>query len=640
MLFSRAVSVAFAILIMIAGVLGLLAHHSLQFSVPFILFYIHPSITIDALASFFILLTGISYFGISLFSIDYFKHFTLSQQIVIQIWQTLFVVAMLLVFIANDPFTFLFAWELMAFSSYFLVISIEPGKDTRKAGFLYLGMAHIGFFAIAASFFLLFSHLPISLWHFNILTTHLQLTQSLANIIFLLALVGFGAKAGLFPLHIWLPEAHPAAPSPISALMSGVMLKTAIYALLRFTFCFLLAFQQTWWGYCVVGMGLMTMFMGAIHAAMQTDMKRLLAYSSMENIGFIFTALGLAIIFYQYHQFILASMALLVVIVHCLNHSLFKSLLFLGTGSILHATGQRNLGKLGGLIHKMPWVSICTLIGTFAMAGVPFFNGFISEWLYLTIFFHQFAHLQFVLSIVSPLIIAISVLVFGLAGFVIIKFYGIAFLGQAREPMLVHAKPSTLYERIGLTWLAFLCVLLGLCPMSIIHYVQPIIQALSKRLTTVMQPTLLSLQFMPTNVVSGFDPICIFFMLLLIIVILFFMVKKFSPYLICRVPTWNCGYSDMDPRMQDTAEGFGQPFKQLFSPLISVKVKQPVADDPRPHYHASLSEKVWSWLYYPLLNCVVWFASFTKWIQQGRIATYLLYIGITLLILLTWVVWS
>ena len=640
----RTLTVALAGLTLAMGLTGCITQQTFSSTITVLFIGLHPSLSLNPLSSFFVLLMGLGYLGISLFSFDYFRHFSKMQQQKIHFLETLFAFSILLVFMANDPMTFLLAWEIMAFASYFLVVSIEPNKNSRKAGFLYLTITHIGFFALVIAFFLLFLNLNSALWSFSPINQVLPPTQSMANIIFLLALIGFGAKAALFPLHVWLPEAHPTAPSPISALMSGVMLKTAIYGFIRFTFDFLLSYQQPWWGYSLVGIGLITKLIGVIHAAMQTDMKRLLAYSSMENMGFIFTAFGLSIIFYQYHEFILSDLALIVVLLHSLNHSLFKSLLFLGTGSILHATGERNLGKLGGLIHTMPWVSVCTLIGALSMAGLPFFNGFISEWLYLGIFFHHDPNTQFLLAMFSPLIIALSVLVFGLAGFVIVKFYGVAFLGQPRESALARAYPSRWMERIGLVWLSLLCVLLGLWPNKMISLIQKILQQLLPQLQTAIETKGTSLQFVPnTPLISfhGFNPLLLGVSLLLFCLFIFAILKRLSsPWTLRRVSSWRCGLSDNTARMQDTAEGFGQPFKQIFSHLITVYLQLPNANDAAPHYHSQLTEKIWAWFYIPLTRSITRLATLTKGIQQGRMTAYLLYMGVTLIILLTWVVWS
>ena len=297
-----------------------------------------------------------------------------------------------------------------------------------------------------------------------------------------------------------------------------------------------------------------------------------------------------------------------------------------------------NFGR--GEACKMPWVSVCTLIGTFAMAGLPLFNGFISEWLYLSIFFHHYATEQFFLALFSPLMIALSVLVFGLAGFVIVKFYGIAFLGQPRELKLENAYPSTWFEKIGLLWLSFLCIFLGIWSNQAIYFIQIIIHQLSAQLQPAIQTQGIGLHFinhLPSG--HGFNPLLLAIGILFLLTFVFLILKRLSPSVIRRAPCWSCGFTKLTSHMQDSAEGFGQPFKQIFSSLITVKLQLPKADDIHPHYHSYLNEKIWSWLYFPLVNFTTRIASLTKWIQQGRITTYLLYIALTLFILLIWVVW-
>jgi formate hydrogenlyase subunit 3/multisubunit Na+/H+ antiporter MnhD subunit len=279
--------------------------------------------------------------------------------------------------------------------------------------------------------------------------------------------LGFGAKAGMIPLHVWLPDAHPAAPSPVSALMSGVMLKTAIYGLLRVTFD-LVHLQLWWWGVLVLALGLATALFGVIFSAVQNDMKRLLAYSSIENIGLILVAIGLAITFQAYKMGALAALALTAALYHCLNHACFKSLLFLVTGSVLHATHERSLGKLGGLIHRMPWVAWLGLVGALAIAGLPPLNGFVSEWLLLQAFLFTPGLPHPYLNMLIPAAAAALALAAALAGYVMVKFYGVVFLGQPREESLAKANDAGSWERAGLIWLALWCALLGLFPLQII----------------------------------------------------------------------------------------------------------------------------------------------------------------------------
>jgi formate hydrogenlyase subunit 3/multisubunit Na+/H+ antiporter MnhD subunit len=308
---------------------------------------------LDELSSAFLVLLGAAAAGISIFAAGYFRRGEGTPPGLLCLQYHLFLASMGFVLLADDAYGFMLAWETMALSSYFLVTTQHRIPEIRSAGFLYLLIAHVGAIAILLSF----GVMQGGSWRFTFDAMRTaQLEPGWAAIAFLLALFGFGAKAGIVPMHVWLPEAHPAAPSPVSALMSGVMLKTALYGLLRVTFD-LLGEPSWWWGLVPLALGLFTALYGVIFAAAQTDMKRLLAYSSIENIGIIFTGVGLAIVFAGSGMPTAASLALIAVLYHALNHAFMKSLLFLGTGAVLHATGERNLGRLGGLIHRMPWVA-------------------------------------------------------------------------------------------------------------------------------------------------------------------------------------------------------------------------------------------------------------------------------------------
>lgn len=336
----------------------------------------------DALASVFLFLLGAASTGISIFAAGYFRQGEGTPPGLLCLQYHLFLSSMGFVLLADDAYGFMLAWETMALSSYFLVTTQHTIPEIRSAGFLYLLIAHVGALAILLSF----GVLQGGSWEFTFdAMRSAQLSPTWAAVAFLLALAGFGAKAGLVPFHVWLPEAHPAAPSPVSALMSGVMLKTALYAMLRVSFD-LLDQPAWWWGLVPLALGLFSALYGVIFAAVQTDMKRLLAYSSIENIGILFTGLGLGIVFMGSGMHALAALALIAVLYHALNHAFMKSLLFLGTGAVLHATGERNLGRMGGLIHRMPWVGWLTLVGALAIAGLPPLNGFVSEWLLLQAF--------------------------------------------------------------------------------------------------------------------------------------------------------------------------------------------------------------------------------------------------------------
>ncbi len=429
---------------------------------------------LDPLSGFFLLLLGAASTGISLFSAGYFQHGGGGDIRLIGLQYHIFLASMAMVILADDAYTFMVAWETMALSSYFLVTTDHAIPEIRSAGLLYLMVAHVGALAIL----LAFGVLQLGQWSYTFAAMRANtLPVGWASVAFLLALVGFGAKAGLLPLHVWLPEAHPAAPSPVSGLMSGVMLKTAVYGLLRVTFD-LLQVQVSWWGVVVLAAGLFTAFYGVAFAAVQTDMKRLLAYSSVENIGIILAGVGLTLIFEAYAMHLLAALALCATLYHCLNHALFKSLLFLATGSVMHATHHRSLGKLGGLARRMPWVSGLALIGTLAIAGLPPLNGFASEWLLFQAFLLTPSLPNSYLNMFVPVGTAALALAVALAGYVMVKFYGVVFLGQPREESLREAQDAGPFERIGLVWLAFWCVALGLFPIVAVKMLDPIAQSM------------------------------------------------------------------------------------------------------------------------------------------------------------------
>jgi formate hydrogenlyase subunit 3/multisubunit Na+/H+ antiporter MnhD subunit len=533
-----------------------------------------------------------------------------------------------MVLLADDAYGFMVAWESMALSSYFLVTTQHRIAEIRSAGFLYLLIAHVGAIAILLSF----GVMQGGSWQFTFDAMRgATLAPQWAALAFGLALFGFGAKAGLVPLHVWLPEAHPAAPSPVSALLSGVMLKTAIYGLLRVSFDLLHA-SVWWWGLIPLGLGLFTALYGVVFAAAQTDMKRLLACSSIENIGVLFTGLGLALVFRGAGMSLVAALACVAVLYHAINHAFMKSLLFLGTGAVLHATGERNLGRLGGLIHRMPWVAWLTLIGALAIAGLPPLNGFVSEWLLLQafLFAHQVPH-TFV-NMLLPMGAALLVLAAALAGYVMVKFFGIIFLGQPREAALQQAHDAGWLERLGLLWLAAGCVLLGLLPVQVI----PVLSTVAAQLGFATLPPATSpwlLLPLPDRAAS-YAPLLFCAAIAAVVVVTYFGVRILYHERVRRGPPWDCGFVRQDARMQDTAEGFGQPIRHIFGAFFTLQRELPTPFDRAPRYRVVIGDRIWRGCYEPLGTLVQRLAFWTARLQQGRVAVYLLYSFVTLIVLL------
>ncbi|HMM55769.1 MAG TPA: hydrogenase 4 subunit B [Candidatus Desulfobacillus sp.] len=586
---------------------------------------------LDDLAAVFILLLGFASAGISVFAAGYFRSGEGTAPGLMGLQYHCFLAAMLLVLLADDAYAFMVAWEGMALASFFLVVTDHRHAEIRSAGYLYLLIAHLGAIAILLCFGVMAA--ASGDWSFAGMRAQ-ALSPFWASAAFLLALAGFGAKAGLLPLHVWLPEAHPAAPSPVSALMSGVMLKTAIYGLLRVCFD-LLGEPLWWWGVVAMAAGLASALHGVLYSTVQSDMKRLLAYSSIENIGLIVVALGLALIFQAYGMPGLAALALTALFYHCLAHAGFKSLLFLGTGAVLHATRERSLGRLGGLIHRMPWVAWLALVGIIASAGLPPLSGFVSEWLLLQGFLFTPGLPHSWLNMVVPVAAAIVALVAALAGFAMVKFYGIIFLGQMREEALKEARDAGPWQRAGLAWLAGLTLALGVLPTFVIFLIDP---ATRQLLGTGLAERVrehgwwLLAPISPDR--ASYAPLLFLVMIAAAVLLGRQLVHRLYHGRVRRAGAWDCGYPFQGPRAQDTAEGFSQPIRRIFAPVFRMERHFPAAGDAQPRYSVRIEDRYWRWLYLPLARAAEGLSWLAVRLQGGRIAAYLLYSFLTLIVLL------
>jgi hydrogenase-4 component B len=588
---------------------------------------------LDSLSAFFILVIGGAAAGVSAFAAGYFRKGEGTPPGLMCLQYHVFLASMVLVVLADDAYAFMVMWETMALSSFFLVTTNHRIAEIRHAGYLYLLIAHIG----AIGILLCFGVLQAGTGDYTFANMRAQeLTPLWSSVAFVLALFGFGAKAGILPLHVWLPEAHPAAPSPVSALMSGVMLKTAIYGFLRITYD-LIDTQVWWWGVLVLGIGLSTALFGVVFSAVQVDMKRLLAYSSIENIGLMFSGMGLAILFSAFGMKPMAALALTAALYHVLSHAYFKSLLFIGTGAVLHATSERSLGKLGGLIRYMPWVAWATLLGVLASAGLPPLGGFVSEWLLLQSFLFAPSLPNSFLNMLVPAVAALIALVAALAGYTMVKFFGVIFLGRPREGKLAQAHDAGGWERLGMAWLAGGSVILGVFPVQVIQLIDSVTRQLidaglgetTRQSSWLLVPVAIErASYGPATVLVG---------VALGFALAFALVRFLYHGRTRRSAPWDCGYPWQTPRMQDTAEGFGQPIRQIFEPLFRMQRELPRAEDTAPRYRVSVSDHFWHWLYEPIAAVVERAASLIGLLQQGRIAVYLLYSFVTLIAVLVWV---
>lgn len=585
---------------------------------------------LDSLSAYFLMVIGAAAAGISVFAAGYFRQGEGTPPGLLCLQYHLFLASMAGVVLADDAYAFMVMWETMALASFFLVTANHRIAEVRSAGYLYITMAHIGAIAVL----LCFGVLQANTGDYTFANMRAQtLTSFWSSVAFLLAMFGFGAKAGLLPLHVWLPEAHPAAPSPVSAMMSGVMLNTAVYGLLRVVLD-LSQMRLWWWGGLLLVFGLATALYGVVFAAVQTDMKRLLAYSSIENMGLLFVAIGLTLIFSAYGMQSLAALALTAALYHVASHAFFKSLLFLGTGSVLHATAERSLGKLGGLIRPMPWVGWLMLVGVLASAGLPPLGGFVSEWLLLQSFLFTTDLPVPLLTMLIPVVAALIALVAALAGYTMVKFFGVIFLGLPREPRLGNAHDAGGWERAGMLWLALGSVALGLLPSQFIRLIDAVTQQLvgSGLGARVATSGWLLAPVSPEQ--ASYGPVIFLFGILASFALAYLLVRAFYHGRLRRSAAWACGFPWGTARMQDTAEGFGQPIRQIFEPFFLIRRDLPTSFDEHPQYRVTVADHFWRWLYVPVIELASFLARLIGAIQQGRISAYLLYSFLTLIAVL------
>jgi formate hydrogenlyase subunit 3/multisubunit Na+/H+ antiporter MnhD subunit len=585
---------------------------------------------LDGLSAYFLLLIGGVTAGVSTFAAGYFRKGEGTPPGLICLEYHVFLASITMVVLADDAYVFMVMWETMAFSSFFLVLANHRIPEIRQAGYLYMLVAHIG----ALGILLCFGLLQANTGDYTFANMRAQhLTPFWGSVAFVLAVFGFGAKAGLLPLHAWLPEAHPAAPSPFSALMSAVMLKIALYGILRVGFD-LLQEQIWWWGVLLMALGLITALFGVVFSTVQVEMKRLLAYSSIENIGLICAGLGLSLLFSSYGMKALAALALTAAMYHMLAHAFFKSLLFCSTGAVMHATGERSLGKLGGLIRYMPWVAWPTLVGVLACAGLPPFGGFVAEWLLLQSFLFTTGLPSSSLDMLVPVMAALIALIAALSGYTMVKYFGVIFLGQPREEKLSQAHDAGAWERMGMLWLTMGCLALGLLPNQVIALMDPVTQHLvgAGLAHTVADSGWLLVPVSAER--ASYAPAVFLLGVLGSFALAFLLVRKLYHGRLRRVPPWDCGHRWQTPRMQDTAEGFGQPIRQIFEPFFRITRQVPSPFDAQPSYKVTLEDPLWYALYLPLARLVERVSRIIGLLQRGRIAIYLIYSFVTLIVVL------
>lgn len=596
----------------------------------------------DLLSAFFVFVISFLSFVCSLYGVAYTKEYENKKSIpFLGLFYNLFLLSMLLVVMIRHAFYFLIFWELMSIASYFLVVYEHENPESRKAGFLYFVMTHIGTAFIMAAFLLLFVHSGSFLFDiFQLKAT--SISPLWKNLIFSFALIGFGTKAGMIPLHIWLPKAHPQAPSHVSALMSGVMIKTAVYALLRIILNFLGDFPS-WWGSLILIFGILSTLLGILYALMEHNLKKLLAFSSIENIGIILLGVGMALVFVSNQNGSLASFALVAALYHILNHAAFKGLLFLGAGSVFFRTHTRNMEQLGGLIKKMPWTAGCFLIGSMAISALPPFNGFVSEWMTFVSLLSGIQIERIGMRFFTPILASLLGLAGALVAMCFVKAMGITFLGLPRSFHASHAQEVPLSMKAAQAILSVSCLLFALLAPWIIPLLGRITKEILNLEVALPSPGPLGL-LTSTLALGGFSPWLIFIAFFMILMGLIFLTRLGLGKVTFRLgPSWDCGVPTLLPHMQYSATGYSKPIRRIFSFLYQPTRRVEIEDEGHEILRTAkrfesrilpLFEEIF---YRPILTLVLRFSRKAKKIQTGHIQLYLSYIFVTLILLLVYV---
>jgi len=599
---------------------------------------------LDPLAGFFLTVIGLLAFFVSIYSIGYVKGY-LGQRSVTRlvVFYCLFLAGMFMVVLADDALFFLVAWEAMAAASYFLVMFEDEHIENRRAAFLYMVVAHVGAIAILLSFGVM-AGLATGFENFNGYTFDAMRQANFplewATVAFLLAFFGFSAKAGVIPLHVWLPEAHPVAPSNVSALMSGVMLKTAIYGMVRITFDLIRVFPW-WWGAIVLSLGLISAVMGVLYALMQHDLKRLLAYHSVENIGIILIGIGLAMIFHSFNLPTMAALALIAGLYHTMNHAVFKGLLFMGAGAVLHATHERNMEEMGGLIHHMPWTAALFLVGCISISALPPFNGFVSEWLTFQAFLLSPSLPNQMMKLLMPMGAALLALTGALAAACFVKAFGVVFLGHWRGHQNTHIHEVDWPMRIGMTMAAVTCLGLGILPTVFIDWMDVLPEQL---LGAKLAPSATGMGWLWLTPVAperaSYSGVVVFLGILFVYGIVYFVLHV-KPGKIRKGAIWDCGFEKLTPRMQYNATSFSMPIRRIFGFLFSIKEEVKLAPQTahaafpqKLHYYLRVRDRFWNWIYKPVAEVSFWISRKVGRLQQGNIQAYLIYSFVTIVVLL------
>ncbi|NHH98349.1 Hydrogenase-4 component B [Candidatus Nitrosotalea sp. FS] len=613
--------------------------------VPNVIPFFDLEIFVDGIAAFFLLIVGIVSFAVSVYSIGYSKEYQVKKRtMVLGFLFNVFILSMVLVVASNNAFFFLLFWEVMSLTSFFLVIYDHDKEENIKSGMTYLVMTHFGTAFIFASFLL--GYIQTGSFSFDSFRhDSAGFPLLVKNLVFVFALIGFGTKAGMVPLHVWLPKAHPSAPSNVSALMSAVMIKIGIYGMIRTIFDFSgfgASPDFAWWGMLLIAFGSVSAIIGVLYAVVERDIKRALAFSSIENIGIILIGLGLSVVFTSFQLAAFAVLALVASMYHTINHAVFKGLLFMGAGSVVSVTHTKNIEHLGGLVKQMPWTALLFLIGAISISGLPPFNGFISEWFTMQSLLSSYHVPSTILQISIAFASLPFALTIGIAAATFVKLFGMTFLSKARSKFAINIKEVPHSMILGMSILAAVCVLFGVAPY--------------------LGTSLISTAFhMPSQPSSPFDSIAIqnssgksFANLSMPVVVIMLSSVSIAIFGFIRVlsgntkktkyGTWDCGFGSLNERMEYTPTSLSQPirtvFKVFFRPHNQTE-KESFGENPYQlktiKIETAIKNIFEDLLYTPIVSSFVFFFDKVRRLQTGKINAYLLYIMITLVLLLLFV---
>jgi formate hydrogenlyase subunit 3/multisubunit Na+/H+ antiporter MnhD subunit len=629
---------AAALLIALAHLIGA-PEDSSALILPLGLPWLGAHFRIDALSAPFLVIVNLGGAAASLYGLGYGRHESAPGRVLP--FFAAFLAGMNLVVMADDAFSFLLSWEFMSLVSWALVMAHHREAENTRAGYIYLIVASFGTLCLLLAFGLMAG--PAGGYGFAEMRAAAPIS-GLAALILVLTLLGAGSKAGLVPLHVWLPLAHPAAPSHVSALMSGVMTKVAIYGFIRIVFD-LLGPPDWWWSMVLLVFGSISALVGILSAMMQQDLKRLLAFSTIENIGIIFIGLGLALGFRANAMEWAAALALTAALFHVFNHSLFKSLLFLGAGAVLNATGLRDLDKMGGLIHRMPVTAFAFLAGAVAISALPPLNGFVSEWLTFQAVLASPDVSQWGLKVMVPTAGAMMALSAALVAACFVKVFGVAFLGRPRSTMVAEAKEVDRFSLAAMLGFVVLCVLAGLLPGLVIDAIAPATELLLGGARLPVQAQVPWLSIVPVaEARSSYNGLLVFAFITFSTSFAIVLIHRFASRALRRSAPWDCGFPDPSPTTQYTGGSVAQPIRRVFGSLLFLAREQvempPPGDTGAARFRVELRDLIWEIGYAPIVGIVGFAADRLNRMQFLTIRRYLSLVFLALVgLLLVLVVW-